>query len=82
MTNKTISFLIAQFHTYRDVYFSTSYNETQLRHDFLNKVIDVLGWDVNNKQGVHAAYQEVVHEDHIIIDGHLKTPDYCIQRKC
>jgi len=57
----------------------TAYNETTLRRTFLDPLFQVLGWDVENKQGVAEAYKDVVHEDAIKIGGHVKAPDYCFR---
>jgi len=43
-----------------------AYNETQLRRDFLDKFIRALGWDVDNEQGCHESFREVINEDRTI----------------
>jgi len=62
----------ANFESYR----SGSYNETQLRRDFLDPFFKALGWDVDNAQGYAEAFREVVLEDTIKIGGTTKAPDY------
>jgi len=71
MSDKNLNSLIAQFHAQRDVYLSPVYNEAELRRDFLDRVLKALGWDVDNEQGSHETFREVVHEDRLAIDGHL-----------
>jgi hypothetical protein len=41
--------LIARFDENASVYCSPSYNETKLRIDFLNPLLEALGWDVANR---------------------------------
>jgi hypothetical protein len=60
----------------KQTYESGNYSEAQLRVDFLNPLIEALGWDVNNKQGHHEAYREVVYEDAVKLGGTSKAPDY------
>jgi hypothetical protein len=43
--------LIERFERNREAYKSPSYNETQLRREFLDPFFEALGWDVNNRQG-------------------------------
>ena len=43
--------LVERFARNRESYKSPSYNETQLRREFLDPFFEALGWDVNNRQG-------------------------------
>ena len=43
--------LIAQFEQQRAAYRAGTYNESQLRVDFLNPTLGALGWDVHNAAG-------------------------------
>lgn len=49
-----------------------TYNETQVRREFIDPMFEALGWDVNNKQMYTAAYKDVIHEDAIKIGGQQK----------
>jgi hypothetical protein len=71
--------LVERFDRNRDVYRSPSYNETQLRREFLDPFFAALGWDVDNRAGWAEAYKEVIHEDAIKIGGFTKAPDYCFR---
>jgi len=74
--------LIERFERDRDVYRSKTYNETQLRREFLDPFFKALGWDVHNTAGHAPAYREVIHEDLIKVagkDGGPKAPDYCFR---
>lgn len=57
-------------------YKAPTYNETQLRREFIDPLFEALGWDVNNRQGYAEAYKDVVHEDSLKIDGSSRSPDY------
>ncbi|MFZ1761984.1 MAG: N-6 DNA methylase [Nitrospira sp.] len=74
-----IATLIDRFDQNRESYKSQSYNETQVRREFLDPLFEALGWDVANKQGHAEAYKDVIHEDAIKIGGNTKAPDYCFR---
>jgi hypothetical protein len=57
--------LIERFDRNRESYMSGTYNETQLRNEFLNPLFETLGWDMLNKAGYAEAYKDVIHEDAI-----------------
>jgi len=68
--------LVERFDRNIDSYRSPSYNETQVRREFIDPMFRALGWDIDNEQGYAEAYKEVVHEDAIKIGGLTKAPDY------
>ena len=68
--------LVERFYLNLDAYKKGSYNETQLRREFIDPFFEALGWDVQNKQGFAEQYKEVVHEDSIKVGISLKAPDY------
>jgi hypothetical protein len=72
----SLSELIDRYRNNRSDYRSGRYNETQLRREFVDPLLELLGWDVGNKQGYAEAYKPVIHEDHIKISGASKAPDY------
>ena len=74
-----LSELIDRFDRNREAYRSGQYNETQVRREFIDPFFELLGWDVNNKQGYAEAYKDVIHEDAIKIGGATKAPDYCFR---
>jgi type I restriction-modification system DNA methylase subunit len=65
-----------RFQEQYDSYRAATYNETQLRREFVDPLFKALGWDVDNVQGHAEAYKEVIHEDAIRIGGTKKAPDY------
>ena len=74
-----MSRLVDQFREGEPSYRLASYNETQLRREFLDGMLGCLGWDVTNVAGNHNALKDVVHEDALRIGGNIKAPDYGIR---
>jgi predicted type IV restriction endonuclease len=68
--------LVERFDRDRVSYRSGAYNEAQARVDFINPFLGLLGWDVDNRQGLPEAYREVVYEDRVKVGGGTKAPDY------
>src|SRR3972149_10014232 len=71
--------LVTRFEQNRSEYTSGHYNETQVRHEFIDPLFMALGWDVNNERGYAGASKEVIHEDSIKVGGATKAPDYCFR---
>ena len=76
---ETIQNLVETFGSHLDAYKKGTYNETQLRREFIDPFFEELGWDVSNKQGYAEAYKDVIHEDAIKVGGVTKAPDYCFR---
>lgn len=87
MTPEVKAMLIAQVselvQTHGDYYPQfqrTTYNETQVRVDFVNRFFKLLGWDVDNERGLPQHLCEVTHEATVVVeeDGvhRSKKPDY------
>jgi hypothetical protein len=55
--------LIERFRFNEASYRTGSYNETQVRREFLDPFFKELGWDVDNQAGYAEAYKDVIHED-------------------
>tara|TARA_B110000114_G_C15088715_1_gene397440 strand:+ start:65 stop:3169 length:3105 start_codon:yes stop_codon:yes gene_type:complete len=68
--------LVDQFDNHVDDYKSTGYNEHQTRVHYINPFFKALGWDVDNEIGAAEAYQTVLHETTVKVDGKTKAPDY------
>jgi len=71
--------LVDRFERNRQAYKSGSYNETQVRREFLDPFFTALGWDIENKEGYAEAYKDVVHEDAIKMGDGTRAPDYCFR---
>ena len=76
--NMPISNLIKKYDANRDAYLKSSYNETQLRADFLDPFFELLGWDIKNSQGKPTNEREVLLEESLKKDAtsNTKKPDY------
>jgi len=68
--------LVERFRYNLDVYKKSTYNDTQVRREFIDPFFEALGWDVSNKQGFAEQYKEVVHEDAIKVGRSTRAPDY------
>ena len=71
-----LSQLVEKFDRNLKQYKSTSYDEANVRVDFIDRFFEALGWDVRNEKGYSEDYREVVREDKVIIQGKHKAPDY------
>jgi type I restriction-modification system DNA methylase subunit len=71
--------LVEKFAEHRDFYYRGSYNETQLRQDFLDPFFIALGWDIYNTGGIHENYRDVILEHGLRVEKSVKAPDYCIR---
>jgi len=71
--------LIRTFDYNLESYKKGSYNETQVRREFIDPFFEELGWDIANKKGYSEAYKDVIHEDAIKVGGVTKAPDYCFR---
>lgn len=69
---------VKQFNEDRDYYRSTSFKEMALRSDFLNPVLEEMGWDPTNRRGSTSVEREVIQEDSLRIEGSSKAPDYAL----
>lgn len=74
-----VAALVERFADHREAYRAGTYNEAQLRREFIDPLFKALGWDVDNTAGYAEAYKDVIHEDSIRIGGAVKAPDYCFR---
>lgn len=68
--------LIDRFKEHREDKRDSGYKEARLRVEFLDDFFEALGWDMSNSQGYSEAYQDVVIEDSLVVEGSTKAPDY------
>jgi hypothetical protein len=54
----------------------SSYNETELRTEFLNELFCLLGWDILNEKGFAKPFREVVLEANLSSEDSRQKPDY------
>lgn len=74
---KRIKELVEKFQNNIKGYKSGSYNETNVRQEFIDPFFEELGWDVYNKNDTAPQYRDVIFEDSIKIGSKNKAPDYC-----
>jgi type I restriction-modification system DNA methylase subunit len=68
--------LVDRFERNHQAYKSGSYNEAQVRIEFLDPFFKALGWDIGNELSYAEAYKDVVHEDAIKMGDGTRAPDY------
>ena len=72
--------LAEAFHAGLSQFQKPAYNETQVRVDFINHFFCLLGWDVDNRQGLPQYLREVTHEATVVVEENgaprSKKPDY------
>ncbi len=70
--------LIKKYNDNREYYLFSQYNETQLRTDFLDPFFELLGWDIQNRQGKSTNEREVLLEEPLKANAmsNTKKPDY------
>ncbi|MEO8398773.1 MAG: TaqI-like C-terminal specificity domain-containing protein, partial [Ignavibacteriaceae bacterium] len=71
--------LVERFDRNLPSYKSGSYNETQVRQEFINPFFETLGWDVRNEKGYAEAYKDVIHEYSQKTTDSVEAPDYCFR---
>ncbi len=74
----TIKELVHRYHKNREAHLDFTYNETQLRADFLDPFFELLGWDIKNTQKKPTNEREVLLEESLKADAtsNTKKPDY------
>ena len=74
----SVAKLVEKYHKNRAAYLKPSYNETQLRADFLDPLFELLGWDIKNNQGKPTNEREVLLEESLKANANSNTkkPDY------
>ncbi len=78
-----ISEKVEQFKAKYNEYKRISYNETEVRVDFVNPFFKALGWDIDNEAGLPQHLREVTHEATVLVDEDGKKkgkkPDYAFR---
>lgn len=74
----TIKDLVEKYIENRTYYLSSKYNESQLRSDFLDPFLELLGWDIRNSKAKSTNEREVLLEEALKEDNYSSTkkPDY------
>lgn len=73
-----IAELVARFARDERALHAGANRETQTRIEYIDPLLQALGWDVANREDAAVANRDVVHEDRVRIEGRLKAPDYAL----
>lgn len=75
---KVLKSLVEKYSSNRSSYLKPTYNETQLRIDFLDPLFELLGWDIKNRACKPTNEREVLLEEALKADvsENSKKPDY------
>ena len=73
--------LVEKYKRDRSTHIKPTYNETQLRNDFIDPLLKCLGWDVDNDRGKTHFLRDVIQEEYIEIkdEDTKKNPDYTLR---
>lgn len=73
--------LVEKYKADRSAFLKPTYNETQLRNDFIDAFLKYIGWDVDNTKGKTHFLRDVIQEEYIEVeDEHTKkNPDYTLR---
>lgn len=73
--------LVEKYKDDRSTYIKPTYNETQLRNDFIDPFLKCLGWDVDNDKRKTHFLRDVIQEEYIEIkeEDNKKNPDYTLR---
>lgn len=73
--------LIEKYKGDRSTHLKPTYNETQLRNDFIDPLLKCLGWDVDNDKEKTHFLRDVIQEEYIEIkdENTKKNPDYTLR---
>ncbi len=68
--------LVAKFKNNKEFYTSNLFKEEEAKVEFINPLMEALGWDVHNKQGLGPNFKEVVFEESLAVGKETRAPDY------
>lgn len=68
--------LCRYFETNRQLFLAPGVKEAHIRQSLIDPFFIALGWDVHNESKTAPQYREVIPEDSLDVEGHLKAPDY------
>lgn len=76
-----INQLVEKYKSDRETYLKPTYNETQVRNDFIDPLLKCLGWDVDNEKGKTQFLRDVIQEEYIEVEDESskKNPDYTLR---
>lgn len=77
----TIQNLVEKYRSDRTSCLKATYNETQLRNDYIDPLLKSFGWDVDNDKGKTQFLRDVIQEEYIEVEEEAskKNPDYTLR---
>ena len=73
---RELSGLIGNFQNNIRYYEQPSYKESRVETEYIERLFELLGWDIRNLNGLSDIYKDVIKRDTVEIEGHAKEPDY------
>ncbi len=73
---RELSGLIGNFQNNIRYYEQPSYKESRVETEYIERLFELLGWDIRNLNGLSDLYKDVIKRDTVEIEGHAKEPDY------
>lgn len=70
---------VEQFRRHEMEYLNPLYKEARTRIDFIDPLLESLGWDVGNKAGAAERWKSVVVEPNQAHEGQKRSPDYALR---
>lgn len=71
-----ITDLVARFDSNKGFFTSNLYKEEEAKVEFINPMMEALGWDVHNRQGLGPNFKEVIFEESLAVGKETRAPDY------
>lgn len=73
--------LVEKYKADRSAFLKPTYNETQLRNDFIDPFLKCIEWDVDNAKGKTHFLRDVIQEEYIEVEDEVtkKNPDYTLR---
>lgn len=73
--------LVDKYRAERASCLRSTFNETQVRNDYINPLLKCLGWDVDNEQEKNQFLRDVIQEEYIKVadETSKKNPDYTLR---
>lgn len=76
---KSLRDKVELFHRYESDYLRSTYKEASVRLNFIDPLLEALGWDVANKEDAPERWKSVVVEPSQEVDGKKRAPDYALR---
>ena len=75
LAQAAVSELVERFRRNLEDYQRSAYKEAEVRGEFIDSLVEALGWDVRNLAGYAEQYKDVVQEESLRVGAAWKTFD-------